>query len=148
MIKQLLLALLLTLAVVKSATAQAEKPPRCEAGVHFSSITIVEPSALPDPTFGNEFRTEPGIGGRFTCNLTDSIAAEAEINFFPNDQGSFDDYIAGRMMQGLFGIKAGRRFERFGFYGKARPGFVRFSRALNGSRPVATPTGNDFFVGV
>lgn len=146
MIKQFLLALLLTLAVVKGATAQAKNAPRCEVGVHFSSITVVEPSLFPDPTFGNEFRTEPGVGGRFTCNLTDSIAAEAEVNFFPNDQRSFNDYTAGRMTQGLFGIKAGRRFERFGIYGKARPGFVHFSHALNGSRPVATPTSNAFLL--
>jgi hypothetical protein len=31
-------------------------------------------------------------------------------------------------VQGLFGIKAGKRFNKFGVFAKARPGFVHYSR--------------------
>jgi hypothetical protein len=30
-------------------------------------------------------------------------------------------------MQGLFGVKAGKRFQKWGIFGKARPGVVSFS---------------------
>jgi hypothetical protein len=33
------------------------------------------------------------------------------------------------MLQGQFGIKAGKRFDRWGVFGKARPGFVGFTQA-------------------
>ena len=49
---------------------------------------------------------------------------EAEGNFFPQD-GVLD---AGRKIQGFFGVKAGKRFEKMGVFAKARPGFVRYSR--------------------
>lgn len=34
------------------------------------------------------------------------------------------------MFQGQFGGKIGKRFDRWGVFGKARPGFVGFSRVL------------------
>ena len=34
------------------------------------------------------------------------------------------------MFQGQFGGKVGKRFERWGLFGKARPGFVGFSRVF------------------
>jgi hypothetical protein len=36
----------------------------------------------------------------------------------------------GRVTEGLFGVKAGKRFSRFGIYGKARPGFLSFDNVL------------------
>src|SRR5579883_1544827 len=93
-----------------------EEPPRYEVGAQFSSLTIKE------PPFGFGFRTEPGFGGRFTYNFNRSIAAEAQIDFYPNDNGARSFETGGRTLQGLFGVKAGRRFERFGVFAKARPG--------------------------
>jgi len=34
---------------------------------------------------------------------------------------------AGRVFQGQFGVKAGKRFRKFGIFAKARPGFVGFT---------------------
>ena len=58
-----------------------------------------------------------GAGGRFTYNLNNYIALDNEVNFFLPDEGP--PYAT----QGLFGIKAGKRFKYVGVFAKARPGF-------------------------
>ena len=58
-----------------------------------------------------------GAGGRFTYNLNNYIAFDNEVNFFLPDEGP--PYAT----QGLFGIKAGKRFKYVGIFAKARPGF-------------------------
>ena len=111
--------------------AAADDPPRLEAGVHFSALTLT-------PSGG--YRTEIGFGGRFTVNLNDNVAVEAETTFFPNSGRSGEPRATGRAVQGLFGVKAGRRWEKFGLFGKARPGFVSFSRGRIEPDPVqSTP---------
>lgn len=53
------------------------------------------------------------------------------------------------MLQGQFGIKAGKRFRRFGFFGKARPGFVSFGRSVKLVRTMpSTFSGFPFIAGV
>lgn len=110
----------------KASAQSTDELPRYEVGAQFSSLTIKEPS------YSSGFRTEPGFGARFTYNFNRSIAAEAQIDFYPNDNGARNYETSGRALQGLFGIKAGRRFERFGIFAKARPGFVRYSQIVNG----------------
>ena len=88
--------------------------------------------------FEQRTRHNIGGGGRFTFNLTDSIALEGELTFHPKERGIFigglfplqqsGSFIGGERTQGLFGMKAGKRMERFGVFGKFRPGFMRFSR--------------------
>jgi len=97
--------------------AQATDAPKLEVGVQFSSLTM------------SEYRnpTEPGVGGRVTYNLTDNIALEAQFDFFPNGQRFRGFRNGGRIAQGLFGVKAGKRFEKFGIFGKVRPGLTSFS---------------------
>jgi hypothetical protein len=48
------------------------------------------------------------------------------------------------MFQGQFGGKVGKRFDKWGLFGKARPGFVEFSRVIE-SPGVQIP-GPNFFV--
>jgi hypothetical protein len=103
--------------------AQTDEVPRVEVGVQFTSIT--------KPDFNNG-DTEPGFGGRFTFNVNRSIALEAVGNFFPHNcrfcgRGPVAGDNSGNITQGLFGIKAGKRFEKWGIFGKARPGIVSFS---------------------
>lgn len=62
----------------------------------------------------------PGVGGRFTYNFTDEIAADTELNYFSTAEVDLN------RTQGLFGIKAGKRFESVGVFAKARPGFMHF----------------------
>ena len=96
---------------------------KIEVGVQFTSIT--------EPSYDGG-RTEPGFGGRFTFNLNRSVAVEAEGNFFPHKcvscgRGDFGDS-NGNISQGLFGVKAGKRFEKWGIFAKGRPGVVSFSQ--------------------
>lgn len=104
----------------KSALAQSDTP-KAEVGAQFSLLNI-------DHVSGKV--TEPGIGGRFTYNVTKNIGLEAEVNFFPRQGNGATNYEGGRITQGLFGAKVGKRFEKAGIFGKARPGFVSFGNAI------------------
>lgn len=103
------------------AQTSSDDVPRYEVGAQFTSIT------KPDYNGG---ATEIGLGARFTFNLNRSVALEAVTNFFPNKCsfcGALGDN-SGNITQGLFGVKAGKRFQRWGIFAKARPGFVSFSQ--------------------
>jgi hypothetical protein len=115
----------------RAVWAQAgEQLRKYEVGAQFSSFSI-------DNGFGT--RTEPGVGGRFTYNLSERLALEAEGNFFPK-QNRFGGFRAGgRAIEGLFGVKFGKRYKRLGIFAKARPGFVSFSEGLFELVPT-TPT--------
>jgi len=116
--------------------AQSDTPKR-EVGVLFSVLGINDANGLSD-LFP---RTEVGVGGRFDYNLKPYLALEAELNFFPRDFRKFTtNFTGGRMIEGLFGVKAGIRRKRFGVFGKFRPGFESSSGAeiahfLNGNGP-------------
>lgn len=100
---------------------------RFEVGGQFSSLHIPTHTvnASGSVTVTTEGRNiESGFGGRFGYNISKYFTLEAEGNFFPRDR----DLDGGRKIQGLFGLKAGKRFEKFGIFGKARPGFVRFKK--------------------
>ena len=100
---------------------------RYEVGVQVTSL-IVEPAAPVGLTaLALRKHAEPGFGGRFTFNLTDNVAFEGEGNYFTRLQG-FPD--GGHMFQGQFGAKVGKRFNHWGVFGKARPGFIGFTRVV------------------
>jgi hypothetical protein len=110
--------------------AQQIEPSKLEIGAQFSSLTLAAPAV----------KREVGIGGRVTYNLTDNLAIEAEGNYFPS--GSTRGFTpGGNILQGQFGLKAGKRWERFGIFAKARPGFVSFDSTF-APRPAGTTTIN------
>ena len=124
---------------------------RFEAGGQVTSLTFNAPRFFSGSVviFGeNRPLTETGFGGRFAFNLSDSVALESEVNYFPTSDG-ISTALGGRVLQGQFGVKAGHRFRRFGFFGKARPGLVSLSRAfkLVGTTPF-TFFGRQFQMGV
>ncbi|HVQ39384.1 MAG TPA: outer membrane beta-barrel protein [Pyrinomonadaceae bacterium] len=105
------------------AQAQSDEVPKFELGAQFTSIT--------KPSYSGGV-TEPGFGGRFTFNLNRSVALEAVGNFFPHKcnycgSGGAAGDNSGNIAQGLFGVKAGKRFQKWGIFAKARPGVVSFS---------------------
>ncbi|HEX6648650.1 MAG TPA: hypothetical protein VF075_03905 [Pyrinomonadaceae bacterium] len=116
--KTCILLLLTVITFASLAVAQSQKD-KIEIGVQTTSLTLVQP----DIPFDN---TQAGIGGRFTYNFNRSIAAEAEINFFPQKQ--FILFADGSAIQAQFGVKLGKRFEKFGLFGKVRPGFLSVNR--------------------
>ncbi len=127
----LLASIVVTLTVLCGNTIQAQEvdaPSKIEVGVQFSSITFpgrTDPSAVSI----SRGSTEAGFGGRFTFNLNKHIALEAEGNFFPHDN-FYDSSHSGKLWQGQFGLKAGKRFGKFGLFAKARPGFASFSKTV------------------
>ncbi len=130
----LVLVLLFTFGFV---TAQAQSDDeKFEVGGQFSvmrvptgvvTVTVFPCIVAPCPTTitNSEHRnTNYGFGGRFGYRASKYFTLEGEGNFFPHD-GVLD---GGRKIQGFFGVKAGKRFEKVGVFAKARPGFVRYSR--------------------
>jgi Outer membrane protein beta-barrel domain len=93
------------------AEAQSDEP-KIEVGAQFSAL-----GGGPSRLFENP--TSVGGGIRLTYNFTRYLALEGELNLLPtaglNDSKRF---------QGQFGIKTGLRFDRFGVFGKVRPGFL------------------------
>jgi hypothetical protein len=114
-------------------TLPTSETPRYEAGIQFTSLSVQPPRALCSFLCGfppdRPIETEPGLGGRFTFNLTHYLGFDAEGNWFTRDHGTFTGP-GGHIFQGQFGPKVGKRFERWGFFGKARPGFVGFTKTL------------------
>lgn len=105
---------------------------RFEVGAQVSTLSI-------DDARGAQGRREAGFGGRLAYNVSDHVALEAEVNYFPRDYRLITtDFTGGRVIQGLFGVKAGIRRGRFGLFGKARPGFQSSGRAVR----AAFPNGN------
>jgi len=106
--------------------AQYEDQKKFEVGAQFSVLGINDPEGLND-IFP---RTELGMGGRLSYNLNRHFALEAEVNFFPRDYRKVrSNFTGGRMTEGLFGLKAGLRKNKFGIFGKVRPGFESSGRA-------------------
>jgi hypothetical protein len=78
-----------------------------------------------------------GIGGRFVYKLFPYIDFDTDVILLPGSQAS------GNRLQGFFGGKAGKRFDRVGVFLKARPGFTHFSNdPFGASNP---GTGSSFF---
>ncbi len=103
-----------------------------EAGVQFSSLILKVFSQSQLPALGFEGTdTQSGFGGRLTYNLSRSVGLEVQGDFFPADVPIFSNGRGGgRMLQVQAGIKVGRRFEKFGLFGKARPGAISFSKTI------------------
>jgi hypothetical protein len=128
----LLASAIFGLIVLLNVSAQGQEPDvpsKIEVGLQFSSLTY---STLPAGQSGlsaSYGSAEAGFGGRFTFNFNKHLALEAEGNFFPHPN-LYDQSRNGRLLQGQFGLKAGKRFGKFGVFAKARPGFASFSEVL------------------
>lgn len=135
--KQLLFTIVAVLASLffssNEVLAQGDTP-RFEVGGQFSLLSRNRPSSQFDDSFVfDDFEeffprrvNKPGFGARFTYNMTNNIAFEAEGNFFPERKEVFGAP-DGHIFQCQFGVKAGKRFKKVGFFGKVRPGFVTFT---------------------
>jgi hypothetical protein len=120
------------------ALAQSNETKKYEIGVHFSALSINDVG---------ETRTEPGFGSRFTYNLTDNFALEAEGNLFPRRNRFRAFRNGGYAVEGLFGVKIGKRYKRLGIFGKARPGLIRFSQGRT-EFDITGPTLDPFSINV
>lgn len=119
--------------LVSPTLAQSSETPKVEVGGHVSVIRLLDleipifpPADGPITGYRREYKTNAGFGGRIGYNLTDQVALEGELNYFPQESGRTKR----DGLQGLFGAKAGWRGERVGVFGKARPGFFRYEEPL------------------
>ena len=131
----------LILTTWSSAIAQDSDPPsKIEVGAQFTTLSVgpsLNSEIIPASFFSALGQSrEAGFGGRFTVNLGKYVAADSEVNFFPRNEIG-----GGYMTQGLFGVKAGRRFKKIGVFVKARPGFASFSEVTTeeGIDTIGTP---------
>lgn len=120
-----LVLLLACAADVRTASAQTSGE-RLEVAANLNMLRLSDFSG-----------TRAGVAGRMTFDLTPHLALEGEVAFYPKDRivqshssttvGPYQ--IAGnrRRTDALFGVKAGTRFDRFGLFAKARPGFTRLA---------------------
>jgi hypothetical protein len=153
-----LLVLILVCTLVQNANGQSTNldDHKFEIGGQFTLLTssivtqiddrsvlcVTTPCPPPNIVFSRTRKTHPGFGGRFGYNLNSSVAIEGEVNFFPgadafSEPEQFKD---GLFVEGLFGVKAGKRFEKFGMFGTARPGFLHASKGnLEGNPLVGCP---------
>ena len=98
--------------LICASSAQAqEKNPKYEFGLHYAALNVSEKSDK-----------DSGVGLRFTYNLNDYLALEAEGTGFhqTREGGGYNE------TQGLFGVRAGKRTSRYGVFAKVRPGLTRF----------------------
>jgi outer membrane protein with beta-barrel domain len=99
---------------------------RFEVGAQYSLLNFDTSASFSKPR-----RWESGGGGRFTYNFNKYVAAEAQIDYYPNDDseriGTINVPLWGSKTLTVFGVKAGTRRDRFGIFAKARPGFIHFS---------------------
>ncbi len=112
-----LIALLSVFLLQSQAQSQSDEVPKFEVAAEFTT--------LERPAFG-ERRTEPGFGGRFTYNLNRVVSLEAAGYFFP--KRCFQCQNDGNITEVVGGVKIGKRFEKWGIFGKARPGVASFSQ--------------------
>lgn len=122
-----------------------DKLKRYEIGGHFIYMRRADANTVDEITIragfppGGEYPpkiNELGLGVRFTYNFTKYAAVEVEGNLFPEDKKAnlvVGVPIAvlepgGRKMQALVGPKIGYRGNKFGVFGKARVGLIRFDR--------------------
>jgi Outer membrane protein beta-barrel domain len=126
-----LLAAAALLVVAAGARAQ---PPVDERPFEVGGlITIIDMRAL-DQTIttpgGVIFANSPesatvGFGGRVGYNLNRHVALEAEASFMP--ERNLEEVNQSRRGQLFAGVKAGKRWESFGVFAKARPGLMHTS---------------------
>ncbi len=136
LLKAIFVASVFLLLNVGNGYSQSDRP-KLDVGGHFTLIRFRDILSL-DPNLVVNFNPPParsenvtnaGFGARLSYNITDEVAVEGELNFFPADK---DDFVeGGNKLQGLAGIKAGVRKESYGVFFKVRPGFVRFSSLID-----------------
>jgi Outer membrane protein beta-barrel domain len=106
--------------------SESEVPGRLEFGPQFTAMSIHRTGPL------DGVRTDPGAGGFVSYKILPFLFADGALIYYPRDTRSSDAHDGGRILQGVFGARVGVRKNHFGIFGKARPGFNSYSRALTG----------------
>jgi hypothetical protein len=101
-----------------------EQPTRVEIGPLFTYLRI--PASFPINA-----QNQAEIGGRFSWNFSRHVALDAEIEGSPfRTTNLTTSYQGGYLLQAFVGIKAGKRWDKFGIFGKFRPGLTSYSGVI------------------
>lgn len=114
-------------------TAQ-EQPTKFEVGPFFTYLRI------PD-SFPINAQNQAALGGRFSWNFARHFALDAELEASPfRTTNLTTSYQGGYLSQGFAGVKSGKRWNRFGMFGRFRAGFNSYSGAIIQASQTATLT--------
>lgn len=105
---------------LSALAAAQDSPGRFEAGAAFSTLHMTGFAPL-----------GPALEG--DVNFGRYIALDGAFSWFPNSTRGHSS------ATGFFGAKAGKRWERFGLFGKVRPGFLTFDNAFREETVLFTP---------
>jgi len=114
---QFVVAVLSIFLMQSQTLSQSQDVPKFEVAAEFTT--------LERDNFSGK-RTEAGFGGRLTYNLNRVFSLESAGYFFPRRCNSCSNN--GNVTEVVGGVKVGKRFENWGIFAKARPGFVSFSQ--------------------
>jgi hypothetical protein len=150
------LAAVALLSVAAQRGSLAQEPDvaahRFEAGAQLTFIGINFPDRLstsppatgPSLTTPGEEVTTAGFGGRFGYNAYKHVAFEAEVSVLP--ARNINEVFQSRRTQIFAGLRAGRRWNGFGLFAKARPGAMIFDEyGARGPCTVTPPGAQDCF---
>lgn len=117
---------------VESGRAQTDTP-KLEVGPQFSTLKLNYNYRATEGSIREANDTWLGFGGRVTYNLNNNLAIEGTLEKFDTDVSEPLTFSAAAQpdVQGLFGIKAGVRKEKFGYFAKVRPGFTRYTEVFD-----------------
>ena len=120
-----LIAAVLTVSAAGSASAQTGES-RLQLGAQIAVLRLSEFDT-----------TSAGVGGRLGYELTPWASLEGEANFFGRERVEIDVMASSgprlqlrytrRRVEAFIGPKVGLKRERFGIFGKVRPGFATLS---------------------
>jgi len=105
---------------LSTLAAAQDSPGRFEAGAAFSTLHMSGFAPL-----------GPALEG--DINFGRYIALDGAFSWFPTSTRGQSS------ATGFFGVKAGKRMERFGLFGKVRPGFLTFDNAFRQETVLFTP---------
>lgn len=95
-----------------------------EMGPLFSTMMSVREGSA------NGVRTDLGLGGYVSGKIYRVFHFDGDILYFPASRDTVGPHDGGEIFQGLLGVKGGIRRNHVGFFGKVRPGFNSYSRAV------------------
>ena len=98
-------------------------PPRLEIGPQTTQ------TYLPINPVGN-VQYQPSIGGTGSITLRSWIALDSSVGITPTIPITGSSFSGGRLTEGLLGTRIGFRIGRVEIYGKVRPGFASFGKAI------------------
>jgi hypothetical protein len=101
-----------------------DQPTRFEIGPLFTFLRV--PDAPPINA-----QNQAEFGARFGWNFSRHVALDTEIEGSPFRTTNLTTaYQGGHLLEAFVGIKAGKRWDRFGIFGKFRPGLTSYSAVI------------------